>query len=132
MASPLQPEKREYVRVPTEVPVQYKFISSDHFQVSAGPMEGVSVDISMGGLQIVGVLPNEDYIMPLLMQKIALVICLQLPGEKDPLYAIGRVAWVDAIEGTEPKKYAVGLRFQEITRDDLDRIFYYMVHSQLF
>jgi len=132
MYSPYQPEKREYLRVPSGVPVQYKFVSPDHFKVSPEPFEGVSVDLSLGGVQIIGVLPSDEYIMPLLMQKIALVLSLKLPGESDPVYAIGRVAWIDAIEGEDPKKYAVGLRFHEISGEDTDRILQYIVHSQFF
>jgi len=132
MRFPYQPEKREYLRIPTAVPVQYKFVSPDHFKVSTEPLDGVTVDLSMGGVQIIAVLPSDEYIMPLLMQKMALILSVKLPGESEPVYAIGRVAWIDAIEGEDPKKYAIGLRLHEISSADVDRIFEYIVHSQFF
>ena len=124
-------ERREFVRVKAEVPVRYRFLSHDPSFEATGYAEGVTRDVSGGGVLMDILVPDLDWIPGLLTERIFLGVELSLPGEDEPVRALTRAAWVQSDIQKAEQTCTVGLRFKEITRDDLDRVFRYVITRQL-
>lgn len=124
-------EKRQFVRVPVEVPVDYRFISQtdpseDQMdQVSQGHTQNVGA----GGLLLVGAIPEPGLIADLLMQKVIVGLEVRLP-EHEPIRILSRVAWVEAID-EEKGTCSMGLRFKEIAAGDQDDLFRFVITSRM-
>lgn len=124
------PERREFVRIRTELPVRYKFLSQDPAFKSDNVFDGVATDLSGGGLLLQGKIPQLDWITGLLMDRIYVGLNLQLEEDDEAIKALTRVAWVESID-EQSGECAMGLRFKEITRDGQDRIFQFVIRSHL-
>ena len=92
--------------------------------------EGVTQNISAGGILLIGQIPELDWIPAMLMERIFLGINLHLPGVGEPVKALTRVAWIEAVD-PESGRCAVGVKFKEMTKEHQDRIFKFIIHSQM-
>ncbi|MBI4613995.1 MAG: PilZ domain-containing protein [Planctomycetes bacterium] len=126
-----QPEKRDYIRIQARLPVRYRFLKSGTGGMQAlGTASGETTNLSGGGLCLVGPIPDLDWVVELLMEKIAVWVEIEFPGAWKPVRAVTRVAWLEGLnEGT--RVCSMGLRFKEITREAQDRILDYIIESQL-
>jgi len=131
MTSAFEQERREFVRVKLEIPIRYKFIASYmKDELIEKSYEGFTSNISGAGLLLKGPIPDFDWIPDLLLEKMVIGINMLLPIEVDPIKILVRVAWVEALE--EKTRYCtMGLKFKEITREDQDKIFKYIIRSQM-
>lgn len=125
-----EPERREFVRVKAEIPVHYKFLCHDTGFKHDTVYDGVTSNISAGGLLLTGRIPELDWIPAMLMERIFLGVNIHLPGSPEPVKALTRVAWIEAVD-PQSGRCSVGLRFKEITKDHQDRVFKYIIHSQM-
>jgi len=124
-------ERREFVRVKAEIPVRYRFLSHDPAFPGSEVLEGVTSDMSGGGLLLRARVPDPDWIAGLLTERIFIGIELQLPDRPEPVRALTRAAWVQAAVQGSPDLCLIGLRFKEITRADLDRVFRFVIDKEL-
>jgi c-di-GMP-binding flagellar brake protein YcgR len=124
------PERREFVRVRADLPVKYRFLSQDTTFVSDEIFEGVTSNLSGAGILLVGQMPNSDWITGLLMERIVVGINLFLPGEAEPVKALTRTAWIEALD-ERAQRCSMGLRFKEITKEHLDRLFKFVIRAQM-
>jgi c-di-GMP-binding flagellar brake protein YcgR len=130
MSFQYESEKREFVRIGTDVPVRYKFLSRTVPIDSEGVYEGTTSNISGSGLLLIGKLPGLSWIPGLLMEEILLGINILLPSLEMPIKALARVAWVEALQkGNE--KCALGLRYKEISKESQDEILRYVIKLQI-
>jgi c-di-GMP-binding flagellar brake protein YcgR len=123
-------ERREFVRVEAEVPVHYRFLSHDAAFTATEPVEGRTANISGGGLLLSASIPDPDWVSGLLTGRIFVGVKVELPGSAKPVKALTRAAWIEPVQGTADG-YLLGLRFKEITRDDLDRVFGFVIERQI-
>ena len=98
---------------------------------ATGYTDGTTRDVSGGGVLMDVNVPDPDWIPGLLTERIFLGVELDLPGEDEPVRALTRAAWVQAEVQAPDDSCLMGLRFKEITRDDLDRVFKYVIMRQL-
>ena len=126
-----EPERREFVRVTADIIVRYKFLSTDPFRKFEEIYEGKTNNISGGGLLLVGKIPDFKMITELLMQRIVVGVNIILPSNPEPIKALSRVAWIEAIDESS-QECAMGLKFKEITKEHQDKIFQFIIRSQLF
>jgi c-di-GMP-binding flagellar brake protein YcgR len=124
------PERREFVRVRAELPVKYKFLSQDPNFNSDEVFNGTTSNIAGGGLLLTGPMPNADWITGLLMERIVVGVNLFLPGTEEPVKALTRTAWIEALDD-RAGRCALGLRFKEITKEHLDRLFKFVIRVQM-
>jgi len=124
------PERREFVRVRAELPVRYKFLSQDPAFVSDEILEGTTSNISGAGILLVGQMPNTDWITGLLMERIVIGVNVFLPGDAEPVKALTRTAWIEALD-ERVQRCSMGLRFKEITKEHLDRLFKFVIRAQM-
>ena len=131
MGMPLPAERRQFVRIRLEVPVLYKFLCQHRQDPELREVyEGTTRDISAGGILLHGKVALLDWVPELLQHKIAVGVNLFLPEDQVPIKALARVAWIEPIEA-RTNCCALGLGFREITQQDKDRIFRYVIKSQI-
>jgi len=123
-------ERREFIRVRAELAVKYKFLSHDSGFEADEIYTGTTNNLSGGGLLLVGSVPNSDWITGLLMERIVVGINIFVPGDSEPAKALTRVAWIEAMD-ERARTCSLGLRFKEITKEHLDRVFKYVIKAQM-
>jgi len=131
MAFFYESEKREFVRVGVSVPVKYRLISqSPDVSVPDDYLDGETQNIGAGGMLLVGPMPEPELITGLLIQKVVIGVRIDLPGGKKPVEALGRVAWLEAINEQE-HRCSLGLAFKEITTEAQDTLFRFIIGSRM-
>ncbi len=114
-------EKRRFVRIERSLPVRYKFLSSTAEYHDDSTREGLTDNIGGGGMLLTGQVPGMDWITELLMEKVIVACSILLPGSGEPVQAIARAAWLEAVD-QNTEVCQLGLTFKEITQEDRDRI----------
>ncbi len=123
-------ERREFVRIKTNLSVRYKLLSRTGEGIEDKIREGTTQNLSGGGLLLVGGIPNIAMIPDLLMEKIVVGVNLILPDAGESVKALTRVAWAEAFEESS-EKCALGLKFKEITKEHQDLIFRFIIKSKM-
>lgn len=130
MSFEYETEKREFVRIHTDIPVRYKFLSRSIPLETEGIFEGSTANLSGSGLLLVGKIPGMSWIPGLLMGEILIGINVLLPMMDMPIKALARVSWIEAFQkGSD--KCAMGLRFKEISKENQDEILKYIIKAQI-
>lgn len=124
-------DRREYVRIQADIPVRYKFLAK-HITtpVIENIYQGVTNNISGGGILLAGTVPDMSWVSELLMQRIVIGINFALPMDTEVIKALTRVSWIEAMD-EKSQQCLMGLKFKEITTPDRDKIFKYIIRSQL-
>ena len=123
-------EKKEFVRINTDIPIRYKFLSKSVPLDEQGIFEGSTSNLSGSGLLLVGKIPSISWIPGLLTEEILIGINLLLPSLDIPIKALARVSWAEAMtKGAD--KCALGLRFKEISKEHQDEILKYIIKAQI-
>ena len=123
-------ERRGFVRIRMAVPVRYAFLDLNGNRLPPGISEASCVNMSAGGLLLQAKVPELAWVSDLLVQKMAVAVSIPLPAEVEPVKAITRAAWIETVD-EKTHRCNVGLKFKEIAREDQDRIFRFVVKSQL-
>ncbi|MBI4712990.1 MAG: PilZ domain-containing protein [Planctomycetes bacterium] len=124
-------ERREFIRIKTTLTVRYKFFCSHITDPRLEEIyQGITNNISAGGILLDGTVPNLGWLPDLLTQKIVIGINIMLPTETESVKALTRVAWIDSVNEVT-KQCKMGLKFKEITSQDSDKIMRYIIRAQL-
>ena len=114
-------ERRVFVRVNTDIPLRYKFLSKVLDLGTDQIYEGTTSNIAGGGCLLHGKVPSLNWIPALLMGKIQLGINLLLPSMDVPVKALCRISWIEAIqEGSD--RLVMGLKYLDIQKEMQDEI----------
>lgn len=124
-------ERRLFTRIRVEVPVRYKLLCT-YLQDKRldQTYEGITRNISGGGLLLHGTIQDLDWVPDLLMQKIVVGVNLSMPDQEKPIKALTRITWIETID-EKTHRCNMGLEFREITAEDKDKIFLFVIRSQL-
>ena len=128
--APGQSDRREFVRVRTVLSVRYSFLGVDGAKLPPGVSEGSCANLSAGGLLLQGKLPDLAILPDLLTQKISVSLAIVLPTGVEPLKATARAAWVEAVDPVT-KRCNLGLHFKDLSREDQDRLFQFVIRAQI-
>ena len=123
-------ERREFVRVNVVVPVRYSFLDMNGQRLPPGLSEGATTNLSAAGMLLQGRLGDVAWAQELLLQRMAVAVSVMLPTDMEPVKTIARAAWVESIDPAT-RRCNLGLMFREITREDQDRLFHFIIRSQL-
>ncbi len=118
MAPSIQRERRRFVRVPFEAPVQVAQIpqpSPDHV------CRLWSTDLSVGGIQL-----SASEAFPL---ESILLLDLKTLSPGDLIRGVGRVAW--AQPATHENRWQVGVQFAELSNDARSQLRKIVTHRQV-
>ncbi len=131
MASLFDSDRREYIRIRSELLVRYKFLGSGIPDPNLDKIyQGKVTNISGGGIMILGPIPDARWIPELLMQRMVIGINFSLPNEEEPVKTLTRAAWIETID-ENAHLCSMGLKFKEITTKDTDKIFRFIIRNQL-
>ncbi len=130
MSFEYESEKKEFVRINTDIPIRYKFLSKALPTESEGVFEGSTSNLSGSGLLLLGKVPSISWIPALLTEDILIGINLLLPSLDLPIKALTRVSWVEAMsKGSD--RIALGLKYREISKEHQDEILKYIIKAQI-
>lgn len=130
MSFEYESERKAFVKINTDIPVRYKFLSKVIDLADESIHEGTTSHISGHGLLLMGKIPSVSWIPGLLMEKIVLGLNILLPSVDAPVKVLARVAWVEAIpEGSD--KCVMGMTFKEIAKQHQDQILKYIIRAQM-
>ena len=128
MAKDNRSERREFDRVTSDLPVRYECIGVEGEPVETRVYEGTAVNISAGGMLLLGPIPDNISLKQVLEEKIAVRTTLRFPDEKEPIQALSRISWLEPDKNC-PGKCMLGLEFKEISTEDVDKIFALIIRS---
>jgi len=110
-------ERREFPRLKHAIPVRYKFMSSAvQDEAMERVCDGMTQNVSLGGLLLVGTVPRLEWLKDLLVGRITLGVNLYIPGSEHPIKFLTRVTWIEAAE-EQSINMRLGLRILEIPPD---------------
>ena len=122
-------EKRDFVRLHTDIPIRYKFLSKT-IDIGEEVHEGVTTNLNASGLLLVGRVPSISWIPALLMEEIIIGLNLLLPSLEVPIKALSKESWIESFpRGTD--RCALGLSFNEISKPQQDEILKYIIKAQI-
>lgn len=123
-------ERRQFIRVRTAIPVRYKFVTPSGEKVSDALYEGSTVNLSSGGLLLLGKLPDPSVLVDLLMQRTWISLNMMLPGDAAPVKAIARAVWAERYDEATGM-FPVGYYFEEIADADKSQIQRHVIRAQI-
>jgi len=124
-------ERRRYVRVKASVRVRYKFYHCFEETQSSEVSEGLTENISSGGIFLRGKIPKAEWVPELLQRKMVMALKIFLPTEQEPVKALARLAWIEGTKEEERENWAMGLEFQEMSAEDRDKLTLFVIKTQL-
>ena len=123
-------ERREFVRIRVALQVRYAYVGADGNRLPPGLSEGVSTNLSAGGILIQARIPDLAWVVELLTQRLSVAVSIMVPTEMEPIKALARAAWVETVDPVT-HRCNLGLTFKEITREDQDRLCRFVIKTQL-
>lgn len=128
---PLGAERRQYIRLDTVFPVQFRILSLDGKEFFSDWLQGFTNNISKGGicLSVNNLHPQLTQLLKSKQAKVSLNI--EMPFAAHPAHALTKIAWFKDIPG-EPDKYLIGLSYEEIAISVNKRIMRYAISKKLF
>ena len=127
---PVRSERREFVRVATDLPVRYKFLSAEPAFLHEEVFEGRVTDLSGGGILLLGRIPDLEWKSRLLNGRIVVGLNLDLADGQPPIKALTRVTWAETVEDDD-NLCLIGLKFKEIINEHIDQIFQYVIRAHM-
>ncbi|MDD5565939.1 MAG: hypothetical protein PHG31_03485 [Candidatus Omnitrophica bacterium] len=106
-------ERRQYTRIDSVLPVQFKLVDIRNGQYASGWLQGFTNNIGKGGICL-----QVNTIDPVLSaqireRKVKLYIELELPFYRRPIVTHAHTAWMKRIS-TDTEKYLIGLSYESI------------------
>ncbi len=127
----LGPERRQYIRLDSVFPVQFRIQSLDGGNDLSDWLQGFTNNISKGGicLAVNNLKPELAELIKDRQAKLSLDI--QMPLTAAPVPASAKVAWVKDVTG-QPNKYLIGLSYENIAGSVNKRMIHYATVKRLF
>ncbi len=122
-------ERRDYVKLKSEVTVRYKFLSRE-VEIEDKIREGFTTNLGGGGMLLVGQIPEPNWYEELLRERVVMGLNILLPSEADPVKTIGHVVWIEGHPDLA-NRVGIGLTFKEIAREARDAILRFVIRAQL-
>jgi len=124
-------ERRQYIRLDSAFPVQFRILSLDGKKVLSDWLQGFTNNISKSGicLAVNNLKPELAKFIKDRQTKLSLDIEMPLAAASVP--ASAKVAWVKDAIG-QPDKYLIGLSYEEIASPANKRIMRYAMAERLF
>ena len=124
-------ERRQYVRLDTVFPVQFRFVSLDGERFFSDWLQGFTSDIGKGGICL-SVNNLNPELVRILKEKMAnLFLSIDLPIIVGQVNVRAKVAWVKESSSSH-NKYLIGLSYEEIDPAQISRIMRYAYAKKLF
>lgn len=118
-------ERRNYSRLDTVFPVEFRLVSTDATTILSGWFQGFTNNIGKGGLCLsVNNFPPE-FIQAIRSRQTKLYLNIEVPVSSSPTAALARPAWVKEVT-EQTGRYLIGLSYQQIDSRQNRRIMRYV------
>lgn len=122
-------EHRQYTRLDSVFPVQFRLTSVDGKNFISDWLQGFTNDISKGGICLRVNNFSAEFAELLNNKKVKLSLDITIPLGGRPAAALAKVAWVKEMD---PAQYLIGLAYEHIDASDNARILRYAMSKKLF
>ncbi|MFA5144824.1 MAG: PilZ domain-containing protein [Candidatus Omnitrophota bacterium] len=125
-------ERREYVRLDSVFPVQFRLLAIDGEHFLSDWLQGFTNDVGRGGicLSVNNLNPELARLLKEGQAKISLDI--EMPLARKPVPAKARIVWIAQAPGGNPNKYLIGLSYEKIDHFQNNRIMRYVWAKKIF
>ena len=120
----------EFHKLHTDIPVRYKFLSKSIELGTDQVFEGTTAKLGGSGCLMNGKIPRLNWVPAILMGKVLLGVNLLLPSSDEPIKALCKVAWIEAMT-EDSDRVVMGLQFMDISKESQDQITRYLIRSQI-
>jgi len=127
----LKEERRQYIRLDSVFPVQFRLLSLDGKHFLSDWLQGFTNNIGKGGLCLSVNNLNPELAKILKDQQAKLFLDIEMPISRRPIPAHAKVAWTEDV-ANEPNKYLIGLSYEEIDIYQNNQIMRYARTKKLF
>jgi len=127
----LRAERRQYIRLDSAFPVQFRILSLDGEKALSDWLQGFTNNISKGGVCLAVNNLKPELAKLIKDRQVKLFLDIEMPLAAMPVPATAKVAWVKEVTG-QPNKYLIGLSYEEIAATANIRIMRYAMAKRLF
>jgi hypothetical protein len=127
----LEPERRQYIRLDSVFPVEFRILSLDGKQFLSDWLQGFTNNISKGGICLAVNNLNPELAKFIKSKQVKLSLNIEMPLAASPASASCKVAWVKDVT-TQPNRYLIGLTYEEIMPSANNRLMRYAMTKKLF
>lgn len=124
-------EHRQYLRLDTVFPVQFRLHSGDGKTFFSDWLQGFTNNVSSGGICLCVNNLKPELLKLLKDKKVSLLLEIDIPVEIKPVTAVTTVVWVKDIAGQE-HKHLVGLNYEQICAAKNAKLMRYAWFKKLF
>jgi len=124
-------EHREYIRLDSVFPVQFRLVTQDGANFLSDWLQGFTNNVGKGGICLSVNNLNPEFAKLIREQQVKLSLDIEMPLTKSPVGAQARVAWIKDVPGS-PNKYLIGLSYEEIDPFQNNRMMRYARTKKLF
>ncbi len=118
-------ERREYIRLETVFPIEFRVVSEDGLKPLSGLIQGFTSDIGRGGMCI-EVNDLDEVLADNLSKKAAkLSLTIHIPLSGKPVKALATAAWLSKVKEDYPNRYLIGISYDAIDERPKSRIMGY-------
>ncbi|MBI5149842.1 MAG: PilZ domain-containing protein [Candidatus Omnitrophica bacterium] len=114
--------KRQYIRLKSIFPVEFKMAAAGHGPGRHPWYQGYTANVSEGGICLETSYFDESLFQHLGRENVTVELLLRIPMRSQPIRAKAKVAWLYRLERREVPHYQIGLQFSEIAYSDCDRM----------
>jgi hypothetical protein len=129
-ASHPEEERRQYIRLETVFPVQFRLLAPDGKTFLSPWQQGFTSNVSKGGLLLAVNNLNPELAGLLNNKQAKLSVDIEMPFTRSPISAIAQVAWVRPAPN-EPNKFFYGIKYEKIDSRQNKRIMRYALVKRL-
>jgi len=106
-------ERRQYIRLDSVFPVQFRLLSLDGKQFFSDWLQGFTNNVGKEGMCLAVNNLDSNFAKLLKDQQAKLSLGIEMPLTKKPVNALAKITWLKEVSGY-PDKYLVGLNYEEI------------------
>jgi hypothetical protein len=125
------PEHRQYIRLDTVFPVQFRLIDSQVKEPVSDELQGFTNNIGKGGICLVINNLNSKLVKLIQDGQVKLSLNIELPIAKKSIPALAKIAWVKELSAPT-NKYLIGLYYEQIDKKQNIMIMRYARSRKLF
>ncbi len=124
-------ERREYIRLDSVFPVQFRLITLDGTAFLSDWLQGFTNNIGKGGICLSVNNLNPEFARLIKEQQAKFSLGIEMPLARNSVTAQAKVAWIKEIPGAL-NKYLIGLKYEKIEASQNSRIMRYAWTKKLF
>jgi hypothetical protein len=124
-------ERRQYIRLDSVFPVQFRLVTQDGRVFLSDLLQGFTNNVGKGGICLSVNNLNPEFARLIREQQAKLSLDIEMPLAGNPVNAQAKVAWMREVPGAT-NKYLIGLKYEKIDALQNNRLMRYAWTKKLF